>query len=540
MLESRGNKILRAAGVALPGVSGLVLASAPGTLDGPTLFNFVAITLVELAAIFWVGAQLWGNFVLQAATEKHQAEQDFHTRVEQRFARRFSLPALAIFLLANLGVLYGQVLTLTGDNWGAALSLQYLSAQARGGTFGVYWLLSTGAALLALLVGLFMPRGKEPPRFVAQTLPLLNLFLGAVLLIAIALSGNIPAATAVNARVVPFAVVLDWLHLLAAALWVGGLLSVSLVYLPLLKTRQQAERARSLLVLLPQFSLLVIAGMVIMAITGVLSALSHLAAPAQLTTTAYGRTLLVKIFLVGTLLVAGVYHIAWLLPRFKKEYQKYAYAQERLVKAQTGVAGSVVIETASGVTPAEPGDQQHPGQHKLLRQQVQLRAERLTHKTSLLTGLLGWEAWLGVAIVVCVGLLSVFSGTLTATATTPTGPQNGASSKPFTGTAQTTDGKYVITLNVNPDRFGANVITVHVTEAATGRQLDASQVTVAVYTTMLNMDMGTDNLELESDGQGGFRGTSNLFMGGDWNIQVQVRAPDKALHRVMFKIFVPF
>ena len=44
--------------------------SSTGQLDGPTLFSLVMITLVELGAVFWVGAQLWVNFVLSISAEQ--------------------------------------------------------------------------------------------------------------------------------------------------------------------------------------------------------------------------------------------------------------------------------------------------------------------------------------------------------------------------------------------------------------------------------------------------------------------------------------
>src|SRR5258707_7974597 len=239
------------------GLLGNASASTPGTLDGPTFFNLIVVTLVDLAAIFWVGAQLWVNFVLQAAAEKHVEERPLNTQIERRFERRFSLPTLVLLLLANLGVLYGQVLTLTGNNWGSAFNFQLLSEQASSGRFGTYWLLRMGIILLALLVNLSMLLSKKRPHAIEHALPLVNLFLGSILFIAITMSGH---AAAVSAIFAPYSVVLDWLHLLASALWVGGMLYILLVYLPLLKARPLPERARSLLAMLPQFSPLAIAG----------------------------------------------------------------------------------------------------------------------------------------------------------------------------------------------------------------------------------------------------------------------------------------
>lgn len=532
------------------GLLGNTNASTPGTLDGPTFFNFIAVTLVELAAIFWMGAQLWLNFVLQGANEKFPDERHLNHQIERRFERRFSLPTLLILLLANLGVLYGQVLTLTGNNWGAALSLQLLSEQASSGRFGTYWLLRMGVILLALLVSLYMLLSRRRPHAVEQILPLLNLFLGSVLFIAITMSGH---AAAVSGVLLPYSVVFDWLHLLAAALWVGGMIYILLLYLPLLKTRLVNERARSLLALLPRFSPLAIAGVVIMAITGPLSATFHLTSIGEFITTTYGRTLLIKILLVGGLLATSAYHVGLLRPRLKKEYLKYSYAKGRLEKVQTSASvQSAVVEAEARLAASDADNEitesstqvneQQAGAQKLLAQQVKLREQRLTQKTTRLTRVLGWEPWLGIAVLVCVGLMNVFAGTLTSYANSapPTTQQGNTVSAPFNGTAKTSDGKYSVTLNVNPNRFGTNVFTVHLTDVQTGQPLGANQAGVTVFTTMLDMAMGTDSLQLQADSKGAFTGSGDLSMGGDWGIDVQIRTLDNTLHKASFKIYAPF
>src|SRR6266705_884369 len=79
-----------------------------GQLDGPTLFNLIMITLVELGAVFWVGAHLWQLFVLLPTTEDHAELGTTNQQIQQRFEQRFALPALLLLLVANLGVLIGQ------------------------------------------------------------------------------------------------------------------------------------------------------------------------------------------------------------------------------------------------------------------------------------------------------------------------------------------------------------------------------------------------------------------------------------------------
>jgi copper transport protein len=511
----------------IQGIMGNNSANNAGTLDATGVFNLLAITLADLGAIFWVGAQLWLSFVLQTTTEKHPDERTLNLQVEQRFERRFSLPTLALLLLANLGVLYGQALTLTGGDWGAAFSLRVLSAQATSGHPGPYWLMRMIVLLLALIVGIYMVRSKQRPRIINQTLPLLNLFLGAMLFIAMAMSGD---ATGVTSVASPYAVVIDWLHLMASALWVGGMIYILMVYLPVLKPHSLDEQARSLLATLPRYSPLAIAGIVIMAISGPLNATFHLTSIDLLFTTAYGRTLAIKVLLVGTLLLIGAYHDFWLRPRLKKEYQKYTYAKGRLEKIQTSAKNEGIEEEQE-----PPAENQLRG-NKLLTQQVKLRDGRLTKKTTLLTQILRWEPWLGVAVIVCVGLMSVFAAALTSATATQQQPASSA----FNSTAKTGDGKYIVSLNVSPDRFGSNVFTVQVTDASTGKLLGANEVGVTIYTTMLDMDMGTDSIDLQPDGKGGFSATQNLSMGGNWGIEVQVRASDNQLHTVSFKVVTPF
>src|SRR6266849_7829895 len=219
-----------------------------GQLDGPTLFNLVMITLVELGAVFWVGASLWQLFVLQPAAEDHPELSTTNQQAQQRFERRFALPTLLVLLVANIGVLLGQAVIVTGGNFAAAFAPTLLASLVTGGRFGTYWLVRVVVIVLALRLSLYLMQLhrlqlKRRTRFVNDILPWTNLLLGLALFIAIAMSSH---ASAVSSNIVVYAVVLDWLHLVAAALWVGGMLYIATSYLPVLRQVSIAERARSL------------------------------------------------------------------------------------------------------------------------------------------------------------------------------------------------------------------------------------------------------------------------------------------------------
>src|SRR3989440_5295532 len=516
--------------------SGNLTGLYTGQIDGPTLFNLIMITLVELGAIFWMGAQLWINFVLTISAEAHTEERNTNEQVQRRFERYFSLPTLIVLFLANIGVLVGQALNLTGGDLASAISPTLLVGLATSGRFGIYWMMREVVILLAIILALYMLLQQQRSRITRTVLPIANLVLASALLIAITMSGH---AAAVNPNIVSYAIIIDWLHLLAASLWVGSMTYIATNYLPVLKRLHIPQQARSLVTVLPYFSPLAIAGVLIMSVTGPFSAAFHLTSWQQFLSTAYGRALLVKIALIGGLLLTSAIHVGILRPRLKKEYQKYSYAANRLQAIQErGETGEQNRSSALNGQQAVTMTAEPSRATKLLAQQVRLRESRLTKKTHLLSSVLRWEPVLGVGVLICVGLMNVFAGTSSPIAATQQQQQTASKPKPYTTTTPTKDGKFKVTLSVNPNRFGTNVFTVSAVDTATGKP--ATNIGVSLYTTMLDMDMGTDTVNLQPDGKGHFSGTGDLTMPGNWEIRIQIRTPDASLHEASVKLVTPF
>jgi uncharacterized membrane protein len=186
-----------------------------GQFDGPTVFNLIMITLVELGAIFWMGAQLWINFVLTTSAEAHAEERNTNEQVQRRFERYFSLPTLIVLFLANIGVLIGQALNLTGGDLPSAISPTLLVELATSGRFGIYWMMREVVILLAIILAIYMILQQQRSRIAKTALPIATLILASALLIAITMSGH---AAAVNPNIVLYASVIDWLRLLSASL----------------------------------------------------------------------------------------------------------------------------------------------------------------------------------------------------------------------------------------------------------------------------------------------------------------------------------
>lgn len=500
---------------------------ATGQLDGPTLFSLIMVTLVDLGSVFWVGAQLWRMFVPPDEQEESTEHKEIRQQEERRFERFFALPSLLLILLANVGVLIGQGLVIAG---GQAFSPRLLIGLASNGRFGTYWTMREIVVVVALLIALYIFFTKQRPRIISASLSWVNLVLGLALLIAVTLSGH---AAAANNSILVFAVMVDWLHLLAASLWVGGMMYISTTYLPILKGRSLKERTSSLLSTLPRYSPLAITGVIIMAVSGPFNATVHMNSLAQLISTAYGRALVVKVLLVCALLVTSATHVRIFRPRLAKDFAKY--------NALSAVETAEKADMNTNEEGSEEGESEEQSKEK---EAAQVSSEQYKHmesevarQTARLTKTLRWEPLLGVGVLLCTGLLNVFAGTLLPAAPVPPPTQQQTTpNKPFTTTVTTSDHLYTAQLQISPNHFGPNTFTVHVRDK-NGKP--DTNVGVSLYTTMLDMDMGTTALNLQPDNKGGFSADGDLDMGGNWQIRVEIRTPDFKLHEGTVKFITP-
>ena len=168
-------------------VSSLSSAAVAGQLDGPAFFNLIMITLVELGAVFWVGAQFWQLFVLQPALEDAAGQDTINSRAQQRFDRYLSPIILLVLFIANIGALIGQELTIT-QAAGKSLDGGQIINLATNGRFGAFWMMREIIVVLALIVAVYMRLSGQRPQLVNKLLPWLNLILGLAFLLAISMT----------------------------------------------------------------------------------------------------------------------------------------------------------------------------------------------------------------------------------------------------------------------------------------------------------------------------------------------------------------
>ncbi len=174
-----------------------------------------------------------------------------------------------------------------------------LSPLAEKTRFGTAWMVTTvGLALLAalLVVAWTLDRpALRRPAFV----------LGLLLLAAFPLSGH-QATVPGSGFIERFA---DWAHLIAAMLWVGGLVALAAIVWPLAPELRRAAFAR--------FSRVATVCVAVIVIGGVYLAIQRLPALSDVWETGYGRVLLIKSALVCIALAWGAGHRFLVLPRLR-------------------------------------------------------------------------------------------------------------------------------------------------------------------------------------------------------------------------------
>lgn len=266
------------------------------------------------------------------------------------------------------------------------------------------------------------------------------------------------------------ATVIDWLHLLAVAVWVGGLVQLGVTVLPSLSPLGGPPRTRLLAGLIPRFSLLAGASVAVIIASGIYQTLRLIGGWSAFTDETWGRALLIKLALFVPLLALAAFNLLVVRPRL------------------AGLAGR-------------------------LDQSAREAAARL--RAGFRRAVLA-EAGVAVVILAVVGVL-IGNSPSKATGLTPSGPF-----RPFVldASAEGLRGRLVL----SPGRIGLNRFDLTVT-ADSGEPL-VSGTEVVLRITTLDQDTGISEAKTEALGGGRFTATGTyLSTVGLWEIAGLVRRP---------------
>jgi copper transport protein len=574
------------------GPSGFANASAGQCLTGSTPLlcvpQVVSDWLVYLAATIWIGGMFWQFFLIERAAQGDSSLVATALATARRF-RPLALIALVVFVVTNITYVIGQAM-LAGGSVASGFSPAILSGNILHSSFGTFWIVRELLGLLALL---WLVARPDPIMTEANWQPRLGenwarMLLGLLLLLAMAFSGHAAAAQA-RGGIGSFAVSVDWLHLLSTSLWVGGIIFIAIALLPAIWSQQSADRARSLVKLLPRFSVVALVSVAIASLSGSFNADVQLTSWSQFIDTTYGRTLIVKILLVVVMIAISAYHAFRIRPALARALRTWdrleGAAQSAEANGQAkGAVGQSEASTAqllsasrtqtapqeaagqsgsTGAMPrrtiplqpftlpsipalkalgpdddtlddallndeeeAAPQEPQTNGDARRTQKAARARA-RVERLSEQLRVWIRREALLGVGVLLCASLLGGLAGSL---APTPPGAPN-VNAPTLTSTTRTpvdmtsTAGTLKVTLQVAPDKFGTNSVGVLIIDTKTGKPVDGANVHLIINMVEMDMGTGTSDLTGSGNGSGYYTGQINLLMGGHWTVQVQIRTP---------------
>lgn len=210
--------------------------------------------------------------------------------------------AVALLTLSSVGILISRVLELDGGSWSQVPTALPLALKVTH--YGHVWVWRIPALLLLWLAWGWSFRHRHHTWAA---------WLMAIAAAGIALTRSETGHPADHGDFT-FAVWVDWVHLLSAAIWVGSLFGMSLAIFPKLLRADESAGEHSAEIFQRLSTLSGVALVVILA-SGIYTAIGQLGSFSALWTSSYGMTLDVKLFIVLLMIIFGAHNRYIKLPR---------------------------------------------------------------------------------------------------------------------------------------------------------------------------------------------------------------------------------
>jgi copper transport protein len=168
-----------------------------------------------------------------------------------------------------------------------------------------------------------------------------------VLAVTPALAGH----AAASPRFTSLMIVADFLHVLGGASWLGNLLSVMLIGVPIALTLDGLGRWEAVALLVNAFSPVALASAAIVGASGVVASWVHLEHLAALWQTPYGQVLLLKLALVAITLIIGAYNFRRVQPQLVGQAGAARLQRSAAIELSVGLLILLVTGFLTGISP---------------------------------------------------------------------------------------------------------------------------------------------------------------------------------------------
>ena len=305
------------------------------TAATPSLVTARAIVFLSIMAAI-------GLFILRIATARPVVRRVSETRLRAvsvafGIAAAIALIATPVYVVMATAQFalrsvfdLGNVLPLVRDS---AFGRGYLDLEL---TFALF--------VLAAALALWVDRPDRLQRSIVELLSTLGALLAAAAILLVpGLSGH---AAQTSPR--GLSVALDWLHLAAGSVWVGGLIGLLVLWWSL----PVARRVAGLMVSVPRFSNTAFVSVLALIGSGVGASIIHLPTFSSLWQTSYGQALLVKIGLLSVALMLGAVNLLRTKPRLAAYRDRPELGPRAAVLLRRLVSGETLLVAAAVVAAA--------------------------------------------------------------------------------------------------------------------------------------------------------------------------------------------
>ena len=295
--------------------------------------NSLARTLTFVGLLALIGAVTFRTIVLPRA-------RGVSTDIRERIERRTALLGLSASVLVILGAFTRLFLESEMMNAMPEMRTMSIGNMAMHTEWGSALRLEIGAALLALVsfaLGMRRLRGAWLAASVSAI----------VLAITPALAGH----AAASSRFTSLMIATDFLHVLGGSSWLGSLLAVMVVGVPLSLTLEGDERWSSIASLVNSFSQLALASVSVVVVSGLIASWVHLEHLSALWQTAYGQVLLLKLLLVAVTAMIGAYNFRRVQPLLVNEVGTARLKLSATLELGLGFLILLVTGLLTGISP---------------------------------------------------------------------------------------------------------------------------------------------------------------------------------------------
>ena len=314
--------------------------------------------IVLLASLSLVGGILFQVVVSKPILWRRDSNQ-----IERQIAMQAELKSFhiiwlsgAVLLIASIGQLILQVMSIT-DIPIQDISLQVTLKVCLETHWGQMLIIRTGLLSLTLLSLVYVHRYLSLNRMSPGEISSVSyivwaavLILGCIMLGTFSMTSHGAATLSVRNG----ALVSDYIHLLAAAFWIGSLFHLVCILPLIFKTVSITQRRNLLARLIPRFSFIAISSFFVLIITGLYVGWSQIVVPMGIYTP-YGWTLIAKIGVVLTIAIIGAINLFTIKPRLQSNDSSGNWLR-RLILIEVGLA-LVILCLVGILTSLQPGRQ---------------------------------------------------------------------------------------------------------------------------------------------------------------------------------------